>query len=388
MKFVLLIFLFAFFAYSAEESSSENSEERVMFTVEDTPKEFFDVEDTKKPDVETAVVSSESSETPKSVEEEAPSVLPEEILVSSEAPKPEEESAVVEETPLAEEELADADPEKEEDFIEPEIKTESADEIAISQVEESVSAETTQKEILDWKLPKPKVDVLIVIDNSGSMKFILRGIGRKMQTFKEVLDLFVDHQIGFLSARVNPNQDKRLMALEYRGRIFTQQTFLNPETDTQVLIDTLVRGKGDKCDKPPYCGGRSERPLGALEAYFFSDHVDHFIREESEGLAVVLITDNEENQKSRVEPATKVEDVLSIFDQRYPDRNFKAYTLTILDTECQTEIRNKQLFFREGNFAPGIVALANWTEGRSFSLCLPSYQEVAEQIVSDFSFNE
>lgn len=359
MKFVLLIFLFVFSAYSEEESTSEDSKERVMFTVEDTPKEFFEVEDTKKPDVKTAAVSSDTHAAPQSTKEEAPSVLPEEVL-------------------SAEEELAHTDLEKEEDLIEPEIELESADEIAISQIE----AETADVE----EPPKPKVNVLIVIDNSGSMKFILRGIGRKMQTFKEALNP-LDYRIGFLTAKVNPNQYKRLMDLEHRGRIF-QQTFLDWETDNQVFIDTLVRGKGDKCDKPPYCGGRSERPLGALEAYFFSDHVDDFLKEGNEGVAVVLITDNEENQRSKVEPATTAEDVVNIFDQRYPNRDFKAYTLTILDTECQAEIRNKQLFFREGNFAPGVAELASWTEGRSFSLCLLSYQEVAEQIVSDFSFNE
>ena len=380
MKSLFLTFFFVFSAYS-----TENSEERILFTVEDTPKEFFDVEDTEKPHkpsaLEEAVVSSESPAISKPIEEQTPVVLLEETVTSSEIPKSQEESVVSlePEVPLKEEELIMSAPDDEEDIVLLESEIEEQQILSEEESEETAA--------IVVEIPKPKMDILIVIDNSGSMKFILRGIGRKMQTFKETLDPF-DYRIAFLSAKVNPDQDKRLMDLEHRGQILTQQKFLEPGMDNQILIDTLVRGKGDKCDKPPYCGGRSERPLGALEAYFFLPDTEDFIRGDSEGVAVVVITDNDENQRSKEEPGTTAEDVVSIFNQRYPNKKLKAYTLTILDKQCQAEIRRKQLFFREGNFAPSVEALVGWTGGDRFSLCLPSYQEVAEQIVSDFFFNE
>jgi len=349
MKALFLIFFFVFSAYSAEDSAFE---EEIMFTVEDTPKEFFEVEDTEK--LKKTTVS-------------------EETTVSSEAP--------VISKPTDEVPVAPLETEKEEGFSESESEPNNEYELSKSEMEEK------SKEVAVVEIYKPKVDVLIVIDNSGSMKFILRGIGRKMQSFKDTLNL-INYRIAFLSAGVNLNQDKQLMDLEYKGWIFPQQKFVEPNTDNQILIDTLVRGKGDKCDKPPYCGGGGERPLGALEAYFVSNSADDFIREDSEGVAVVVITDNNENQRSNEEVSTTAEDVVNIFHQRYPGKAFKAYTLTILDEECQAEIRRKQLLFREGHFAPIVTELADWTVGEKFSLCLPSYQEVAEQIVSDFLISE
>ena len=233
----------------------------------------------------------------------------------------------------------------------------------------------------------PKLDVVIIVDNSGSMKFILRNIGRKMQTFMDTLSPF-NYRVGFLNAEVYLDQDKRLMNLEYRGRIVTQQNFLEPDMDSRIFIDTLVRGKKDSCDKPPYCGKRKERPLGALLAYLISPYKEELIREDSQGLAVVLMTDNEENGGFRGEPAVTSGDILNVVDRDESNKIFKAYTLTILDEKCQREIRKKQGLFREGHFAPSIAVLAEQTGGRSFSLCLPSYQSVAEQIVQDFSISE
>ncbi len=384
-----------FSAYSTEDSYEEDSEEQIMFTVEDTFKDVFTVEDTER------------SEAPDTLLEESKDlVLPKETVVSSgsEADKPSEEQTV---DILSESTIASSEPEtltlleeaevilEEESPPIEEGSLEGEEEPEVEGTESLLTGEEVVGEgiieevavLEETEIPKPNLEVLIVIDNSGSMKFILRGIGRKMQMFKEILNPF-GYRIAFLSAKANPNQDKVLMDLEYRGQIFTQQNFLEPEMDNQILIDTLVRGKGDKCDRPPYCGGRSERPLGALEAYLFSPDTDAFIRTESEGLAVVLITDNEENRRSKDEPATTAEDVINIFNQRYPSKNFKAYTLTVLDKECQREIRRRQFPFREGHFAPTVVELAEQTGGRNFSLCLPSYQEVAEQIMGDFSFSK
>ena len=171
-------------------------------------------------------------------------------------------------------------------------------------------------------------------------------------------------------------------------KFFTQQKFLEPGMNHQILIDTLVRRKKERCDKPPYCGKRNERPLSALEAYLFSRNREEFMREESQGLAVLVITDNEENPKSKNEPASTAEDVIRIFKQRHPNKLFKAYTFTILDEVCQREVRSKQFLFKEGHFAPSITALTEQTGGKSFSLCLPSYQSAAKQIVRHFSVIE
>lgn len=386
MKILCLIILFVSFTFAVEDSSKD-SEEREMFTVEDTFKEFFTVQDTKK----------EKPEVLKNASEKAV-ILSEEPLASSKAFQSTEDLKEKTSTSIEEQDIA-AKPPSTESLLKSSVEEELAhlepvEEIEDVRVEEPVNLEEFSEGVFEEavvlqepEILKPQLEVLIVIDNSGSMRFILRGIGRKMQDFKEILNP-LDYRIAFLSARVNPNQEKHLMNLEYRGQIVTEQNFLSPDMDNQILIDTLVRGKKDKCDRPPYCGGRSERSLRALETYFFSVNKENFIREESEGVAVVIITDNNENRISKQEPATSAEDVVSIFHQRYPNKNFKAYTLTILDEACQREIRRKQILYREGHFAPDVVELARWTGGESFSLCLPSYQEVAEQIVNDFIPNE
>ena len=350
MKILFLIF-FLFFAYSEEKSASENLEKRTLFTVEDTPKsasqEFFTVKEKENPLPEEQTVSFEaipSPELPEFIDE--PDLTPsEETIHFSDTDKPPKEPVVFseQETP----------PLIEDNWVELEVS-------------------------------KPQVDILIVLDNSGSMKFILEDIGRKMQTFEDTLSP-LDYRIAFISAEMILGQEKRLMDLEQTGQIFTQQKFLEPNMDHQILIDTLVRRKKEKCDNPPYCGRRNERPLSALEAYLFSRDREEFMREESQGLAVLVITDNEENPKSKNEPAATAEDVIKIFNQRHPNKLFKAYTFTILDEVCQHEIRSRQFLFKEGHFAPSVATLAEQTGGESLSLCLPSYHSSAEHIVRHFS---
>ena len=155
MKFLFLIF-FLFFAHSEEKSTVENSEERILFTVEDTPKstsqEFFTIKEKENLLSEEQAVSSESFQAPEPPElidepDIAPSLL-EEISSISDTQNPPKEPVVVSEQ--------DTPPliEVEEDGVE-------------------------------LAFFKPQVDILIVVDNSGSMKFILEDIGRKMQTFEK-----------------------------------------------------------------------------------------------------------------------------------------------------------------------------------------------------------
>ena len=363
MKRLFLIF-FLFFAYSEEKSAGENSEEPILFTVEDTPKsasqEFFTIKEKETPLPEEPVVSSELVQTPEPPAEE-PETPPEQLIEEEpEPPKEEIVSVVVQEPPQ---------------------KPPQEPVIVLEQEETPPPIEEKEVEL---EISKPKVDILIVVDNSGSMRFILGDIDHKMQTFEETLSP-VDYRIGFINAEMILGQEKRLMDLEQEGQIFTQQKFLEPGMDPQILIDTLVRRKKEKCDTPPYCGKRKERPLSALETYLFSRNSEEFMREESRGLAVLIITDNEENPKSKDEPSAKAEDVIKIFEQRYPNKLFKAYTFTILDEVCQREVRSRQFLFKEGHFAPSVAALAEQTGGESLSLCLSSYQFSAEQIVRHFS---
>ena len=242
-----------------------------------------------------------------------------------------------------------------------------------------------QKEVVtDTAVYSKMVDILFVVDNTLSMGYTLRVIYNKMIGFTLPLRPY-DWRAGFISADVkNRKVKKELMPLEFNGEVVINRKYItkNTENSHQILLDTLTRARGDGCALAPYCGGRKERPLGALSKFLRSSGKEEGFLREGASLAVVVLTDNRENKYKG--QATSPADVLSVLDQYYPDKKLKMYSLTVKDRSCQLEIRKSSGLIYEGNFSTSIEQFAGQS-GESFSLCASSYTHVAEKIAEDHS---
>ena len=239
------------------------------------------------------------------------------------------------------------------------------------------------EEITDVELFIPKmVDILFVVDNTHSMRYILRSIYNKMIGFTFPLQPY-DWRAGFISADVKNRKVKQeLMPLEYNGRKLIDRKYITKDTENsnQILLDTLTRAPGDGCALAPYCGSRRERPLGALSKFLRSSGKEEGFLREGASLAVVILTDNREN-KYNGQTASFAE-VFDSLEQYYPGKNLKVYGLTVKDRSCQLEIRKSNGPVYEGNFADSIEQFSEQSGG-SFSLCASSYTHVAEKIAED-----
>ena len=226
------------------------------------------------------------------------------------------------------------------------------------------------------------IDILFVVDNTLSMGYTLRLIYNKMIGFTLPLRPY-DWRAGFISAEVKKRKVKKeLMPLEFNGEVVINRKYITKGTENshQILLDTLTRRRADGCALAPYCGGRKERPLGALNKFFRSSGLEEgFLRDGAE-LITVILTDNRENEYKG--QATSSAEVLDTLEQYYPGKKLRVYSLTVKDRSCQMEIRKSSGLFYEGNFSTSIEQFADQS-GESFSLCASSYTHVAKKIAED-----
>ena len=241
---------------------------------------------------------------------------------------------------------------------------------------ESVDDQTVEA-IADFN---PDVDLLVIKDVSKSnLKMIERSETQEVGGFLPLLNDMLSWRLGFLSAD-ELQEGSHLLNLVLNGEVIQNRNFITQDTQNyeDIFVETMTHNTRSVCKG---CGKRKERPLGALKAFLESDSADRFLRPSAD-LAVVIITDNDEQRYNRKGQMITSEHIMAIMKSKYENKVIRGYSLTILDDECRKKVRSGSLF-KEGKYAPVITEFSDRTQGGSFSLCTPSYSEVAEEIVLD-----
>ena len=226
-----------------------------------------------------------------------------------------------------------------------------------------------------------KMDLVIVLDNSSSMRHILKSNNTRFSRFLDsIKDL--DWRIAFLDSNPKKNGKKQLMQLELDGALVISRRYITKGTQSkdQLFIDTLTRANRNfSCKFSPGCGSRFERTIGSLSQYLqYSKKPEigsHFLRSDA-NLVVLIVTDNYENKTFKEHVTSQV--FLDQFNDQFTNKKLTVYSLTTLSSECRSQLRKKA--FVEGNFAPEVTLLTERTGGSNFSLCLKDYSVVGKAI--------
>ena len=229
----------------------------------------------------------------------------------------------------------------------------------------------------------PYVDFLVIRDLSGSNLGVFKERDpQEIRDFFSPLDGLLSWQAMFLSAD-EFQEGSRLLNLVLNGEVIQNRNVITPDTQNyeDIFVETMTHKT--RCRG---CGQRKERPLGALNAFLHSDLADTHLRDGAD-LAVIIITDNDENRYNRKGQMTTSEHIMAVMRSRYENKVIRGYSLTVLDDECRKSVRSRTAFVKEGRYAPVITEFSDRTQGGSFSLCSPSFGEVAEEIVWDQTNN-
>ena len=187
----------------------------------------------------------------------------------------------------------------------------------------------------------------------------------------------------------------RALNLEDRGQLLRTNLW-TPDLGSKVFIDTLrihrEREKGfvvqegdntvtvNECLLPPGCEwGWNEKPLESLKATLLRNK--EYIKEADIVIGMVA-SDSDEGDRSRPEKRVTANQVVSVFNSKYPGKPFLGYG--ILMTPEDPGCREKWKWAKERiTYGERIAKLAELTDGANFSLCESDYDALAQEIISD-----
>lgn len=246
-------------------------------------------------------------------------------------------------------------------------------------------------------LPEPKkpMDILFVLDTSGSMSdYLSKEFVQRFRTFITIINR-LDWRIMFtnagysgdgwlsgLSSALNgeamdlENKDGR-MESQYLDRRFPDYSNIFQYTLTK---EPKIRGGGNnECYYAPYCNG-GEQPLRALQMSFFANK--QFTRKEADFVAIIITNEDEEPEEDK--PDVTAETIFQAFKRSYGSGK-KLYILNIIivpgDESCENENVDMQFWFEEASAGEKIAEVAKKLGGGNFSICLKDYSIVAKTIV-------
>ena len=231
------------------------------------------------------------------------------------------------------------------------------------------------------------LDILLVIDTSFSMYVITENVEEKWTGFLHPL-INSDFRLAIIDSNTSPDGVKTLLSIhhddgETDDRNYIHKGLKDPEQSLVHSLNTLI------CENFPFCGSGTERALGSLENYFQSQNGE-FIREEVDKLFVLILTDNKESNKRGQRFPTTSQDVINSFQETFPNKELIVISFTVSDQVCRRQLRTGFLLsvFGEGNVSEQSMDLSQRTNGEIFSLCLDSYEPVAQQVINSVLDNQ
>lgn len=221
------------------------------------------------------------------------------------------------------------------------------------------------------------VDVLFVTDNSSSMEEDQTKLSQRFQSFIHDLSA-VDWQIGITTTDVGSwGLDGELS--EFDG---TSQKVINKNTpNAEALFKSTIQREES--------GSNTEEPLAAVisamdkrnneNSDFFRDHAD---------LAVVVLSDEDENSDGGPDGTTQAQDVINKFKSIWGEsKQIRVYGIIIEpgDQACLNEQGNWM-----GHYGNVISSLVSATNGLTGSICDSDYSSTLRSIGNNITemFND
>ena len=258
-----------------------------------------------------------------------------------------------------------------------------------------------EKESFRLKKEKPKVDILVVADTSGSMYHHLNQLGQSLSSLLSFISNY-DWQIGISLADHGDHHNPKALQQNWRDSIVTENSgrfgslmplengsrllnkkILNSRTPSyeKVFLHSLSHKPKIDCKRPPYCSNYLEQPLRSLQSAIKRAVLDNqaFFRPQSDFISLIIT--NEDERKEDPSRATSAEEVLNSFLKHFSDsKKFIAYNIIVKDKECLLSERAKG---GVAHIASSIAKLADITKGRNVSLCSPNYEAELRKISQD-----
>lgn len=230
------------------------------------------------------------------------------------------------------------------------------------------------------------IDFLFILDHSSknARNLMAQTLSPRFKNFpSQISHIDIDWRIYFLTSSVStrPNHlQPNLMPLELNG-VVIDSPFLSTQMaqnfyESQpgdIFIDTLSYKQARSCKLPPYCASRNSKsqPLRVLNQ-FLKESGKQILREEAE-LAVIIITNSDEEVVSKnsiqTSPSAIVQSVQSIFSK---DKKF--YSAGIIPSPSDKAC-SKQKYARH------IASFILETEGVFINICDPTENIFTSELV-------
>ncbi len=213
---------------------------------------------------------------------------------------------------------------------------------------------------------EPMLDILVIVDNSPSMRAEQERLGKRMQSFTGQLR-DVDWQIAVTNTDISDSIHSLKGALLSFNNSNKKLLTKSDPNYNQLFLDAVVMEEAADCIGG--CPSTTEEPLAALSLAIrksTSENKDLF-RSKAD-FAVIVISDEDEKSNGP-EDATKPTEVLSLMESLYPNKTFTVNGVIIEpgDTDC------KDLQGVDGKYGTHVAEFAGLTNGITTSICAPDY---------------
>ena len=200
-----------------------------------------------------------------------------------------------------------------------------------------------------------KVDVLWVVDNSGSMKSSQEALAANFESFASK---FIEKDFDFQMAITTTDAYKNSSL--YRGGVMGRTT----PNFVETFVDNVIVGLG---------GAGSERGLQSVESALSDTSNGSLVREGSQ-LAVIFVSD--EDDESNKDNEYYLDYLKDLKQSTADNANFSVSAITIADQDCLSDVGTPGSVHKIGK---RYIEMANATNGTVTSIC-DDFSESLKQI--------
>lgn len=220
------------------------------------------------------------------------------------------------------------------------------------------------------------LDILFVVDNSGSMADEQAKLGDRIDRFISTLE-DVDWRIGITTTDVsNGAYGVKGSLLNFSG---LQTNYITAKTPNylNVFKNTIVRQESINCI--PECPSGDEQPLAAAIMAIQKRNTENqgFFREGAD-LGLLVLSDEDEKSTGPIS-ATSPSDLLQVFANTWSDsKRLLTYGIVIVpgDQSCLDQQMG------QGHYGQFVSSLAMMTEGIVGSICESDYAPTLGEIAN------